>query len=631
MICIRIRNREQLRRDPLPEIRNTGSRIRIQVPEISQGGHRCRNWLQREGGILVTIEGWLESKFPEVSPKDFYRGIFPAGELEKKGEYKGNPRTDKYNAIIISISQHEKKKNGQKKIYRYIVTDDLEVIDDVIKTDDFCLCSPLTYAGKNRSAERARMLYAIAIDVDRIRTEPDSRTGVPEGMRDLWHQISKVKYLPKPTYIVSSGTGIHLYYVLENPIPLFPDYAFELQEYKRALTTKIWNDFVVDIKEPGEIQQEGIYQGFRVPGTITKKGGRAKAFKTGNRVTMEYMNSFVDDIYKGKKSAKHKRRGKISLAAAKENWPEWYERRIINKQKRGTWNISRNLYDWWLEKIKQGATVGHRYYCMMMLAIYAQKCSHFDAKHNPEPVTREELEKDCISLLERFDSLTDDENNHFTTDDILAALEAFDERWTTYPRASVEYKSAIRIEANKRNGQKQKEHLEEARAIRDIRAQRRGEKWNTNGGRKSKYHIVQEWKNDNPNGTKADCIKETGLGRSTVFRHWEQRQQDPEPGAGSRAAGAAAAARPKLPTEAEKAIEYMNKLIEKAKNTQGAEVSAETIEAIKQAAATIESIYNPEPGAGAAAAGSSAGDQQPGRQDPEPGAGDQERGRVENE
>ena len=103
----------------------------------------------------------------------------------------------------------------------------------------------------------------------------------------------------------------------------------------------------------------------------------------------------------------------------------------------------------------------------------------------------------------------------------------------------------------------------------------------------------------------------------------------------------------------------MNRLIEKAKNTQGAEVSAETIEAIKQAAATIESIYNPEPGAGVAAAGSSAGDQQqrPGdlqpqaagsgarnreqlqrdpsaddlQQDPEPGAGDQERGRVENE
>ena len=38
---------------------------------------------------------------------------------------------------------------------------------------------------------------------------------------------------------------------------------------------------------------------------------------------------------------------------------------------------------------------------------------------------------------------------------------------------------------------------------------------------------------------------------------------------------------------------------------------------------------DPEPGA--AAAGSSAGDQQPGQQDPEPGAGDQERGRVENE
>ena len=599
MICIRIRNREQLQRDPLPEI-------------SSQGG---RDPGARKGGILVTIENWLDVKFPEVSPMEFYRDLFPAGELEKKGEQVSG----KYTGIIVSISQHEKKENGQKKVYKYTITDDLKAIEKVIKTDNFCLCSPLTYAGQNRTAERARMLYAITVDLDRIRTEPDSRTGYPEGMRDLWHQITKAKYLPRPTYIVNSGTGIHLYYVLENPIPLYPAFAFELQEYKRELTRKIWNDFVIDIKDPREIQQEGIYQGFRMPGTITKNGGRARAFKTGKKVTMEYMNSFVDDIFKGRKAAKHQRRGRVSLAAAKENWPEWYERRITNGQKRGTWNISRNLYDWWLEKIKKGATVGHRYYCMMMLAVYAQKCSHFDAKHNPEPVTREELEKDCFSLLNRFDRLTNDENNHFTEDDILAALEAFDERWTTYPRASVEYKSAIRIEPNKRNGQKQKEHLEEARAIRDIRAQRRGEKWDDNGGRKEKYDVVQEWKTKNPKGKKADCIRETGLSKKTVYKHWLQR--DPLPGSGAAAAaraaggsasgsGAAAAARPKLPTEAEKAIEYMNRLIEKAKNTQGAEVSAETIEAIKQAAATIESIYNPEPGAGAAAAGSSAGDQQ---------------------
>ena len=602
MICIRIRSScssqepepgaGDLQRDPLPEISSQGGRD----PEA------------RKGGILVTIENWLDVKFPEVSPMEFYRDLFPAGELEKKGEQVSG----KYTGIIVSISQHEKKENGQKKVYKYTITDDLKAIEKVIKTDNFCLCSPLTYAGQNRTAERARMLYAITVDLDRIRTEPDSRTGYPEGMRDLWHQITKAKYLPRPTYIVNSGTGIHLYYVLENPIPLYPAFAFELQEYKRELTRKIWNDFVVDIKDPREIQQEGIYQGFRMPGTITKNGGRARAFKTGKKVTMEYMNSFVDDIFKGRKAAKHQRRGRVSLAAAKENWPEWYERRITNGQKRGTWNISRNLYDWWLEKIKKGATVGHRYYCMMMLAVYAQKCSHFDAKHNPEPVTREELEKDCFSLLNRFDRLTNDENNHFTEDDILAALEAFDERWTTYPRASVEYKSAIRIEPNKRNGRKQAEHIKLMNYIRDELNE--NTTWNKTGnGRKSKYDIVQEWKLENPKGKKADCIRETGLSKKTVYKHWLQRdplQRSGAAAAAARAAGTDAAARPKLPTEAEKAIEYMNRLIEKAKNTQGAEVSAETIEAIKQAAATIESIYNPEPGAGAAAAGSSAGDQQ---------------------
>lgn len=44
-------------------------------------------------------------------------------------------------------------------------------------------------------------------------------------------------------------------------------------------------------------------------------------------------------------------------------------------------------------KIFEGARVGHRYNCLMVLTTYAMKCSMYDEKHNPEPVTYEELEK----------------------------------------------------------------------------------------------------------------------------------------------------------------------------------------------------------------------------------------------
>ena len=205
---------------------------------------------------------WLELYFDEVSPREFYRGIFPPGELEAKGEY----ITGKYTGIIVSITDGWKE-DGRRKVCRYSLTDDLDAVETAAASSDFCLCSPLSYAGKSRTAEHARMLYAIAVDVDKVRV----KNGRPLGLEALWtRHIDAVGRIPKPTYIVSSGTGLHLYYVLKQPLPLFYGIAYELQEYKRALTRLIWHDTIVDIKSAAEIQQEGIYQGFRMPGTITK-------------------------------------------------------------------------------------------------------------------------------------------------------------------------------------------------------------------------------------------------------------------------------------------------------------------------------------------------------------------------
>ena len=484
---------------------------------------------------MNVLEKWLDDMFTEVSPREFYRGIFPAGELDAAEAFtKG-----KYTGVIVAVEKG-KKWNGRQKVKRYSLTDDLEAVDIAVASDDFCICSPLSYAGKQRTAEHARMLYAIAVDVDKVRVTRD-RSGEERaaGLINLWERhIIAVKRLPRPTYIVSSGTGLHLYYVLEKPLPLYPDIAFELQEYKRELTRMIWHDTIVDIRSADEVQQEGIYQGFRMPGTVTKRGGRARAFHTGERVTIEYLNSFVSELYKAKKAKEHKRGG-VKLQEAAEKWPGWYERRIIRGEKRGQWNISRNLYDWWKEQIKSGATVGHRYYCLMMLAVYAQKCSHYDAKHNPQPVTREELEKDCFDLLEHMESLTTDENNHFTEDDILAALEAFDERWTTYPRNSVQYKSGIAIKENKRNGRKQETHLKIARNTLEILNDERGEVLQ---GRKNKAEAVIEWRRLNPDGKKADCIRETGITRKTIDKWWNSGGSSADQGGISSASSAAAEA-----------------------------------------------------------------------------------------
>lgn len=463
---------------------------------------------------MNTITAWLNQYFDEVSPRDFYRVIFPVGSFEKKGvQVNGG-----YNGILVSVTK-KKKEDGSPFVKRFIVTDDLDVIGQVGETDDFCLMSPISYAGKNRTAENARFLYAFAVDLDLVKMQGDD----PVGLRTLWNNhIETADRIPKPTFIVSSGTGLHLYYVLTDPVAMFKDTSRRLQDLKRDLTSLIWHDTIVDIQSVKDIQQEGIYQGFRVPGTITKKGDRARAFLTGDRISIGELLRYTEGFRKSRERLEERqfvKKKDLTLAKAKELYPDWYERRVRRGDPKGTWHVSRNVYEWWKEEILKGAVVGHRYYCVMMLAIYARKCSMYDPKHNPNPVTEEELKKDAFDLLDHMESLTDDEDNHFTTGDVLDALEAFNEKWITYPRNSVENRSGIRIRANKRNGRKQEDHLKRARAVQAVDYPN-GE-WREGNGRKSKRAIVQKWREDHPEGTPGEAVKELSIGRSTIYRHWE--------------------------------------------------------------------------------------------------------------
>ena len=455
---------------------------------------------------------WLETYFDEVTPYEFYRGIFPVGELEEsrsREENRDNPNTGKYCGIAIEVTK-DKKPNGKPKIKRYSITDDLNTVEKLTQSDNFCLCSPISYAGKERTADNARFMYAMAIDLDRVRIVD----GEPTGLKSLWNgHIENAGRIPKPTYIVSSGSGLHLYYVFDKPIPLFQNIAKQLQALKRDLTTKVWGYGIVDIKSDKDIQQEGIYQGFRMPGTVTKQGGRARAFLTGDNVTLDDLNGHVS---KGNRVTQYTVKKELTKSKAKELYPEWYERRIVQGKPSGVWHISRNLYDWWKREIMEKAAVGHRYWCMMTLSVYAYKCGMYDPKHNPNPVTREELEKDCFEIMNYFETLTNDDKNHFNEADVMDALEAYDSKWVKYPRDTIEYRCGFELPHNKRNKRKQADHI---KLMNYIREDLNGNKyWH---GRKSKKDDVEIWQANNPDGTKMECHKQTGLSRTTIDKYWK--------------------------------------------------------------------------------------------------------------
>ncbi|WP_415331655.1 hypothetical protein [Clostridium perfringens] len=438
---------------------------------------------------------YLYTYYDEIEPKEFYREIFGEGELQEKGVYaKG-----KYNGIIVEVTK-EKLQDGRNKILRHTVTDDLDKIDEVIERDNFCLMSPISYIGKTRNSDNARALYALTIDLDGLIIKNGDD---PTGLKTLFHQIENIDRIPMPTYIVSSGTGLHLYYVFEKPIMLFPNVVKQLQVYKRELTRIVWQGYITKLED--NVQYESLFQGFRVVGTVTKKGERARAFQTGNRVTMEYMNEFVDEEFKADDFVY---KSNLTLEQAKEKYPNWYEKRIVKKLPKGTWICKKELYEWWKNKIIKQAKTGHRYYCMMMLAVYARKAG----------IELEELEKDAFMFMEKFDKLPSSEENPFTEKDVIDALQAYDDRYMTYPINSISYLTDIHIEKNRRNYRKREQHIKIMNAIRDIEYPD-GE-WRNKEGRPSKEQIVKEYRKNNPNGKKADCIRATGLDKKTVYKWW---------------------------------------------------------------------------------------------------------------
>lgn len=436
------------------------------------------------------ILNYLSQFFDEMQPLDFYRAIFPAGELEEAGQQ----QEGKYNAIAVELLPQEENQRNAK---RYIVNDDLQRIESLLQSENFIILSPISYAGSSREAKNARFIYAMAIDLDGIETE--------QQITDLFYQVQN-EIIPKPTYVVWSGTGLHLYYHFKQPLPCFKNITKQMAALKQALTKKIWNKYITSLYEKPQLQS--LFQGFRIVGGVTKGGNRTKAFITGDMVDIEYLNEFVDDKSKVKE---FRYKSTLTLKEAAAKYPEWYNKRIIEQQPAGTWQCKKDLYNWWLRRLKTEITTGHRYYGIMVLAIYAKKCG----------VTREELEADAFSLLERMERLTTEERNHFKREDILAALEMYNDNYIRFPIDSITALTALPIEKNKRNGRKRAEHIKLMNYIREELNNNKD--WRNKDGKPTKETIIVQWQLENPNGTKAQCIRETGLSKPTVYKWWREK------------------------------------------------------------------------------------------------------------
>lgn len=420
----------------------------------------------------------------------------------------------RYNPIVF----YQEVVDGQKKNrHRIILKEDDESLR-FLSGRKFAIMSLITYVGRNNTQENARYLYALAFDLD----------GVSMRCHHKMFDLVEKGIMPMPNIIVNSGHGYHLYYLLENPVALYPVIVPLLNRVKHGLTNILWN---MGTSELEDRQYQSILQSFRLPGTLTKFGKRIRAFVTrSDRYTLEDLNGYLsmyklspEELFVCTGKAKYNPKG-VTLSEAERMWPEWYFSRVVQKKRVGRkWHVNRAVYDWWLHLLQEAddeIKEHHRYWCILTLVIYAVKCD----------VPRDEVLADALALVSKMDSYTKTEDNHFTESDVYDAMLAYDENYNKWPIKTIEDTTTIRIERNRRNGRKQDEHLMIARATRDIVSKQRGKRsWRDGNGRpyaipdnSKECALVTSWRKENPdNMNKSQCAKETGLDRKTVRKWWD--------------------------------------------------------------------------------------------------------------
>lgn len=448
----------------------------------------------------------LNKKYRYIDGLRFYHFLFPSNEF--KGDF--NTDYSRPNAIflykdhpvnLIGITDLKKR----DKLHRRIMLQDtwLEDFKKYVDLSPLALCSGLSYRGRVNRLENAQKAHALIFDLDNV--------GINE-LENLLLRIGKkvsTRTLPQPTFIVISGTGLHIYYVFDEPIDLYPNIKLQLKALKYDLTFRIW-DYKSTTQEK-QIQYQSINQAYRMVGSDNSKYGlEVVAFKTGERVTIDYLNEYVIDEKNKVDLTKLFAPSKYTLEEAKENFPDWYQRVVIDKNKNANkWHIKRNLYDWWIRQIDL-VKGGHRYYFLMCMSIYAVKCD----------IPKDELRKDMIRI---FDQLKEVEHsNQLTKEDIHSALEIYDRSFYNFTINDIVKLTDIPILKNKRNYRKQETHLKLARnqlaLLKEL-----GE---VNVGRPlgsgTKEELVKKYRKKHPNAGPTEIARALGISRTTVYKYMKE-------------------------------------------------------------------------------------------------------------
>lgn len=454
----------------------------------------------------------LGDLYDEVDGCSFYEYLFP--DNERQGEMMSD--YSQPNAIYLYQVNSGHGSYKDRKMRRRIMLSDTWQNDyyEYVDGNQLTLCSGLSYRGRYNRLQNAQRMHALAFDLDGVGEREFRNLHLRLGM-----PAEYASSMPMPTFLVASGAGLHVYYVFEDPVDLYPNIKLQLKALKYDLTYRLWDyKYTSSIRE---VQYQSINQTFRMIGSINGKYGNViRAYRTGDKVTLDCLNQYAKQENRVDLNRPFKP-SKMTLAQAKEAYPEWYQRVVVEKNRHlKKWDIKGKqgyaLYEWWLRRIGE-VRGGHRYYFLMCMVIYACKCD----------VPKSKLVADMNTAYEYLKTVEHD--NPLTEEDIKSALETYDKEYYNFTIDDIVKLSGISIQKNKRNYQKQRDHLEEARAIRDIRMRRQNRNWWDGNGRPKGSGTaegkVRGYLQTHPEARKVDVIRGTGLSKPTVYKYYDAAKQ----------------------------------------------------------------------------------------------------------
>lgn len=436
----------------------------------------------------------------EVSAMELYGDVFKLGTgfLTKAGEHRDG---HDFNGNPIFLGSWDGKIRREMGF-----EDTFEEQLGRFQQADWAILNGLTYWGRVNDGQHQNKLCAFVFDYD-----IDKQRQVPKKLYNfLYGAFSESKLYPIPNYMVLSSHNVHLYYVLEEPLDLFPVVKTQAKKLKHELSRIMMNMYTTNIEKP---DAQGINQGFRIVGGRTK-GGEGVAYPTVRAFRLNEHPFSIDELNERvpeEARVQPGRKSKYTIEQVKKLFPEWYEQVIVGgKRTTGRWVVKEDLYRWWLKKAYDEGVPGHRYYCVMALAVFAAKCGILD---------KNRVRRDAESLMGKFNDFAGAEP--FTEDDVKSALECLDLRFCNFSRKELESYTGVPMPPNKRNGLKQAQHLYLARRRKeDMKAIGLPMK-NPEGrpkGSGEKCDLIRAYAAENPGASNSEIAKALGVSRTTVIK-----------------------------------------------------------------------------------------------------------------